>query len=327
MPQLLKNAPVCLVALTLVLCSGTVGLARNPWEIKHPTNSPPVDPRFLPGGSLSGYVPSYTPDFWKGQISSRIQAGTVLTAILEDDLSSAKNKKGDTFTLSLDDGFIVNGVPLIPPKSKILGSVLSATPAKALRNGNPGRLEVSLQALVFPDGSHMPIYAFVDSNPNMAMKKKSSEHHLGTSISDYGQTLTAMAFSFVSGPGFMMNMRNRGLDFNIAKGEAIPIRLTRTLDLPQQTNQRLAQPPGLPYMGGDSSRTPYPTGMTGAAPNFVDPHGPPVMPPPIARQNYTQNVAAGNAPGVAVPPKPSDPNSIFSQPIKPQTLNDMPDPF
>ena len=110
--------------------------ARNVWDINHGMSNPPP----APGAEWhKPPVNKFDPNFWKGQMGGgSIPAGTVLTAILEHDISSSKSKPGDVFTLTLQDGFSLNGNVLIPPNSKIVGSVNRATPAKNLRGGMPG---------------------------------------------------------------------------------------------------------------------------------------------------------------------------------------------
>lgn len=328
-PQFNSSFAISLAVTGVLLSSFSCQFAecRNQWDINHGATNPPVDPRFAPGGQWSGQVPTpMKQDFWKAQLANRIPGGTVLTAILEDKLSSGKNKAGDTFTMTLEDGFVANGTTLVPPKSKIIGTVIQSVSAKSLRHGAPGRMQVSLQSLVFPDGSHVPIMAFIDSNPNAAFKKPAKVRHLGTNIADYGDSLKAMAFSFVSGPGFMMNKMNRGLDFELDRGEAIPIRLTRSLDIPPGAANMIAQPPGSPAAGSDAGRMPYPPGATGVVPGLVDAQGPVFVPPRMVTApagTGTSTESAGSGEGTPIP----DPNAIFSQPIKPQTLNELPDPF
>ncbi len=348
-----RNAALCsamaLFTSILALCGGPSAYARNQWDINHGASNPPIDPRFVPGAPLSGYVPQFDPSFWKGQLASRVPAGTVLTTILEDDLSSAKNQQGDVFTLTLEDGFAVNGKMLIPPKSKIIGTVIAAASAKSLRNGTPGNLQVSLQSLIFPDGSHTQIFGFVDSNPSSHQKKARQVQNMGHSFSDYGQSLAGMGFSLVSGIGFMHNIKNRGLDFEVNRGESIPVRLSRSLEIPQQQQQRnnmIAQPPGPPGVGGDSSSMAYPQGAGGpyqginnAVPGLVDPQGPVNLPPQALQPQYIpqQQPQPPPAPPGWVPmaqaPKfqqnlvPGNPNAMFQQPVNPQSLNDLPDPF
>ena len=235
------TAKACL-SMAMVLVLGQAVLCKEQWDINHGANNPPIDPRFMPGGIHSGFVPKVGPDFWKGQMAHRVPAGTVLTTILEDNLNSGKNKQGDTFTLTLQDGFIVDTKVLVPANSKIIGSIIAVKSAKKQRMGMPGQMDISLQSLVFPDGRHLPIFANVDSNPNHAISGPPKKRHAGAAIADYGDSLKAMAFSFVTGPGFMMNKLNRGLEFQVDKGEAIPIRLTRSLEVPDPPAGVIAQP-------------------------------------------------------------------------------------
>jgi hypothetical protein len=310
-----------LVVAGLVLSMSCIpALARDQWSTNHGGNNPAVDPRMLPGGSLSGYVPSFGTDFWKGQLANRIPAGTVLTAILEDNLSSSKNKKGDTFALTIDDGFSMNGKVLIPPKSKIIGTVMQAVSAKHQRNGAPGVLEISLQSLVLPDGSHYPLYGFIDGNPASKAKAPAKIRHAGVAISDYGQAVAGMAMSFVSGPGFMMKKLQAGLEFQLDSGDAVPIRLTRSMDINQtHASTLIAQPPmGLPRSNS-------------SVPGLIDPQGPVQVPgfipigaggAPNTVPTYGSNVMPPTAPVTTA----GDPNAVFNQPMTPG-VNDLPDPF
>jgi hypothetical protein len=301
---------IVLAITLLVLCNPA--LARDQWSINHGGNNPPVDPRLLPGGSMSGYVPAVGGDFWKGQLANRVPAGTVLTVILEHDLNSGKNKPGDTFALTLDDGFSMNGKVLIPPKSKILGSVMDVQSARTLRGGRPGNMEVTLQTLVMPDGSHYPIFGFIDGNPNAKAKKPPKVRNLGVNIADYGQSVAGMAMSFVSGPGYMMKKINN-------KGDAIPIRLTRSLDIKPPQNNLIAQPPaGLPSQAA-------------SAPGLIDPNGPVRIPGLLPVGVAAPSAVPYTSGGAPYPPSAAtmggDPNSVFSQPVAPHHLNEMPDPF
>lgn len=326
-----------IAALFVFVLSGGPGLARNQWDINHGGNNPPQDPRFAPGGVYSGYVPQFTPDFWTNALSNRIPIGTVLSVILEDDLSSAKNKAGDTFTLTLQDGFVLNGHQLVPPNSKIIGTVNSVTPAKSLKGGHPGKLQISLQSLVFPDGRHIPLYAFIDCNPNHMQKQPPKVRHLGKSIADYGESVGAMFGSILTGPGFMMNKRNRGLDFTLDKGEVLPVRLTRTLIIPESQNL-IAQPPGaIPASSGGVDGKPLGGSASGGSPSsgqlpfspqpvpgLIDPSGPVQIPAQSAAP-----VPSGGTSSAPFPPGASqgDPDAIFNRPLNSPQLQEMPDPF
>lgn len=289
---------LCLVTMVLALPS----FARDQWSINHGGTNPPIDPRFAPGGSMSGYVPSFSgSDFWKGQLANRVPIGTVFTAILEDDVSSAKNKVGDTFALTLDDGFSNGGRYLIPPKSKILATVMNCRSAKMQRNGRPGNMEVSLQTLVFPDGTHYPISAIIDGNPCHKHDKPPKSRNLGVSIADYGQSVAGMAMSFVTGPGFMMKKLNKGLEFEMDKGDAIPIRLTRSLEITAPQGNVAAGPVQIPGFV-PTSQLPMPPGSV----------------PAVAPQMMAPQTA---------PPVAADPNAVFNTPVQQQSVSGFPDPF
>ncbi len=318
--------PLLLLAMLL---SGETALARDQWSTNHGANNPPVDPRFAPGGALSGYVPKVGTDFWKGQLANRIPAGTVLTVILEDSLSSAKNNPGDVFAMTLEDGYFQGGQLLLPAKSKIIGSVMQATSAKKQRNGQPGTMEVSLQSLVFPDGSHYPIYGFVDGNPGAKHTQAPKKRNLGVNIADYGDSVKGMAMSFVSGPGYMMRKMNRGLDFQLDSGDALPIRLTRSLDVKPTSTNLVTQPPA-----GVTPNATLPLPYQQRVPGLIDPSGPVQFPgfAPTSQSAAPYSVPAmgTSAPGVAPPFSPGnvgDPNAVFNQPVTPHNLNDLPDPF
>jgi hypothetical protein len=184
-----------------------------------------------------GYFKSFSPDFWKNRFANQLSAGTVLTAILEDDLASNKNQAGDTFTLILQDGYVSGGLQVIPSNSRIVGTIISAMPAKSFRQGSPGRLDVSLQTLIFPNGKHIPIFANIDHNPNHDLTDLPKKRFSGPSLADYGQSVVSMFGSFTSGLGFMLNRRNQGADFALKKGEVLPVRLSRTLQIPEGINQ------------------------------------------------------------------------------------------
>jgi hypothetical protein len=290
--------------LGLSLLAGPVQ-AREQWDVNHGASNPQVDPSFAPGGKYSGFVPKFSGDFWKtglvGATATKIPQGSVLTAILDDDLSSAKNKPGDTFTLTLNDGYTQNNIEMLPPNTRIIGTVTNVTSARALNYGNPGRMEISLQSLVFPDGRTMPISAFIQINPNAFQKKPPKVRNLGTSIADYGEALTGFATSFVTGPGFMMRRRNRGAEFELEKGEALPVRLTRglTVSPQQQPAQKLISQP-----------------MAAGQP-------PPFAPsvPGLAPGQVPFNPAPASLPGAP------DASAAFNQQFKTQPLNSMPDPF
>ncbi|MBY0546843.1 MAG: hypothetical protein K2W95_06100 [Candidatus Obscuribacterales bacterium] len=224
------------IALGLLLLSNWQGsFARNQWDMNHPGQ--PLPSAAMPVSSGIPGRNTLTQEFWAGNhpsLSNRIQSGVILTTVLEHEISSATSKVGDTFALRIDDGYARNGLQIIPPGSRIVGAVTGVVPAKSLRSGHAGQLQVSLQTLVMPDGvTHVPFHGFIDSNPNHAFKSPPQRRTLGNDVRDYGQQVAGMTGSFTSGLGTVQRARHQGLDFELDTGELVPVRLNQTLIVPE----------------------------------------------------------------------------------------------
>ncbi|HEY9773976.1 MAG TPA: hypothetical protein V6C81_09225 [Planktothrix sp.] len=262
-----------------------------------------------------GTIPKIGPDFWKGSSMSRINPGTVLTGVLEDQLSSSKSKVGDVFVLRLEDGFPVDSdKQLIPKMSKIVGTVMRTAPAHSQKHSMPGQMDVSVQTLVFPDGSTTPIFGYIEHNPAQDLHDKP-----GTQMPNPArlgaQTLRG-ALSLVTGRvGMNIRMPIYGQDFKLDKGEAIPIRLSRPLDVGHMTPppQQTAQTPNMfqPTPSGPPSDAILPeSGPTAGSSSKMAP-----MP------GLAPGVVPGLAPSNTVPPVAPP----ILKPMQPQA--DLPDPF
>ncbi len=295
-------------------------------------------PAFQPGGSHANKYPKFNPDFWKGggisgsapagtpgQMTNYVSSGTVLSAVLEHDLSSRTAKNGDVFALTLDDGFVVNGRMAIAPHSKILGTVVNAIPAKYQKHGHAGSLEIALQTLVLPDGSHMPFFGFIDQNPNHLLSEPPKKRWAGFDLKDYAGSVAGMFSTMFTGPGWIQARVQRGNEFLLAKGELLPVRLTRGLQVPEvqvaqsplPVNPSLSGVPnGVPGMAPPTA----PAVGGGFAPSAVAPAG--NFPGPVSGATTSGDApASGGAPGLA------DSNEIFNAPLQPVPANQLPDPF
>lgn len=286
--------------------------ARSQWEIQHPTLPPQQDGVYLPGqmpGQLHKGLPAQLhPDFWKGQVptlANRVTPGVVLTGVLEQELDSGENKPGDVFSIRLDDGYVNNGMQVIPQKSKIVGAVTSVSPASRATHGQPGSLQVSLQSLVLPDGTHIPFFGFIAINPNHAMKDKPQQRNLGFDIADTGKHAAGMLGSFTNGIGYMYTKKYRGKDFYIDKDEMIPVRVNRTLIIPEL----LVKPIAPQAMPGQSMPPGMVPGLSGQ--DSIGHYQPPVPATPVPG-------LVGDADPFAVPITPG----VNSRP-----LSEMPEPF
>jgi|SRR5277367_3574791 len=242
----------------------------------------PAAPNPFVGAWQNGSMPQ-SGNFWQSFMANRVNAGTILTGTMQDNLSSKKNNIGDVFAVILDQGYSAQDKQVIPPGSKVLGSVTQVTPAKTMRNGAPGNLSISIQTIVFPDGRTAPIAAFVQINPNQAANrdqiagKKGQPINKSIPLASYGNSLKGMGFGSVTSLTRMFGVRyspqqrlHSGVDFSINQGDQIAIRLTRPLDL------TTLSAPTNPNWGATGAN---PQAPPGGAPGWAAPNGGPSFGP------------------------------------------------
>lgn len=194
------------------------------------------------GGNSYGSL-EYNPlaNFWnniKTPNKNQIPENTILTGVLQEDISSKKSKPGDVFSIMLPENYTIDDRIMVPQYSKFVGTVVSVCPAKQARYGSPGTLQISIQSLVAPDGTSVPVTASIEYNPNQAPKldtKKSSFIPVG----QFGKTLAysvlylggsttgRMGFPFLLG----RTGTGGGKDFSLSQGELIPLKLTQPVDV------------------------------------------------------------------------------------------------
>lgn len=216
--------------------------AREQWQIQRP-DPPPTgwNHNTPPGGINPGAsVPSagmFHPNsqFMQRIAASRIPIGAVLTGMIDTELSSKKSQTGDIFAVVLDHGYQKNGVQIVPPGSKIVGTVTKATPSAAFRNGMPGQLTIGLQTLVFPDGSTCKFTGFIDQNPAFEMGKEPKTQYSGFNLGSYGQQLKGMVGSFAGGIGWVHQARMRGKELKIEQGKVVAVKVNQTINLETMT--------------------------------------------------------------------------------------------
>jgi hypothetical protein len=229
-------------------------------------NLPPSVSPALPSAPASG--PNVgSMDFWKSFAANRIAPGTVFTGKLEDEVSSKHAKQGDIFAIVLEEGFSNQGNQVIPPGSKIIGTITGATPAKQLHFGMPGNVQVALQSITFPDGRTGPISGFIEHNPNHMIKDDAnkSTNDKSMPLGDYTNSAKAMGYSLVRSMTRIGGVRyspqahaKAGNDFEIKKGEVLAVKLNRPLDL-----AALTYPTGSP-----SAVAPAPNAVPGSMAPF-----------------------------------------------------------
>lgn len=260
-----KNAKNKLITLCSIGLLSTVSAAyaqgyATPGLSSGATQGSALTPPPVAGGNMMGLVPKFDPAMFRQMQASRVMPGTVLTGILENEVSSKNSKSGDIFFIRLEDGYMSNGVQLVPPQSKILGTVTSSVSSKTRKGAQPGSVSIALQTLILPDGRTLPFQGFIQHNPQDDASNQSNRNPAGTAGKYLKQTGYG-AMNFVTRRvGFPMYMPNYGSELTLKQGEVLPIRLNGPIDitkatmpvsaLPQAANNGLvSQAPGAP-MGG-----------------------------------------------------------------------------
>ncbi len=219
-------------------------------------NGQPVDPNMINNNYSANPIanpytnhfagmemPKFKSDFWTNaprppQHAGQhiVDANTVLTGILQEDVSSKTSKPGDVFSILLADDYVVNDQVLIPKNSRFVGSVLAAAPAKKNLNGMPGNLQVSIQAIVNSVGVSVPVKAFIEYDPSQHTKidtKKSRGVPVGewAKSAQYAVHYTAGSIGSRLGiPLLYKGQTGGGSDLSVPKGELIPVKLSEALD-------------------------------------------------------------------------------------------------
>lgn len=287
MPEVTKSKPNCVLSLVICLTASQAGfftqplLAREQWQMQHPSGPAPTGPitagsysnsiidpnkpqinQGVPGLSGSSNGPSSfapglvaAPNMQRGNnrmpppeliqqiIATRLPAGTVLTGVMADDLSSKKSLPQDLFSIVLTDGYFRNGVEVIPPNSRIVGTVVAVAPAKTLRGvGTPGNLQVGLTTLIFPDGRSCKFSGFIDRNPHHDLLEPPKVRTSSMNWGDYKRDVSSFFGSFGSGLGVVRKARDRGPDFALKAGTLVPIKLSSGLDISRMTAPTVANP-------------------------------------------------------------------------------------
>lgn len=327
-------------AVLALFFAGTKGNCREQWAMTHPQGTPPTAPVSMGTNYLGNVNPksmsldgpeSFTPEFWQGQhVLDRVPAGTVLTGVMDDTLSSAKNKVGDIFSITLADGFVAaNNNELIPKGSRIVGKVLNVTPSVTQNNGNPGRIQISLQSLVLPDGTNIPFFGFIARNHNMEQNEPPPVKQKGYGASDVPGSFMGWMGSvplgmggYSLGKGAYMRSMNQGNDYLLEQGEVVPIRLNRTLVVPEIAAVAQDAANGhIPY--GQPILVPY--GQPEPIPQGQQPvhhiQGQPPMPYGNQPTNKKRSYMSSGVPGLMAP-APTQPMTV-----KPQMMSDLNDPF
>lgn len=337
--------------------------SREQWQIDRPEPPPQIPAQYTNGyGSANSHTqlgmpgtlrpdthhPPGSPAFMNQILGSRIPVGTVLTGVIDADLSSKKSKPGDIFAVQLPEGFVNSGIVVVPPGSKIVGTIVNAASAGQMRGGMPGQLTVGLQSLVFPDGRTTTFHGYIDQNPAHELEDEPKSRFSGFNMGDYGKQVKGMLGSFAGGIGWVHNKRMRGKEFEVEAGRTVAVRVNRTIDLTAMTpalgsgaipgianapqfNMAPAQPavPGLvnqPNLYQAQAPVQGQPQIPGLMQNASDPR---LNASKFTKPTYynsgahalNQNAFQGSNPN-------QNPNAVFHQPITGgDPLKSLPDPF
>jgi hypothetical protein len=119
------------IGLSLLLCVVIMGCAQNPQAAKK-TDEADDKP-----GLLSRILESNRP--------ITVPEGTDLTVALEQNLSTAENRPGDTFQASVAIPIVIDGVTVIPQGARVKGHVVDAQTSGRL--GGIARLVLTLDSV------------------------------------------------------------------------------------------------------------------------------------------------------------------------------------
>ena len=122
-----------------------------------PQGNPGAPPNAQQGTPPPNYGPNYGPNNAPPPVPAQltIKQGTYVIVRINQWLSSDHNHQGDTFTATLEQPLVVDGVVVAPRGSTVLGTVTEAQ--KAGRVEGTSRLAVQLTALTLADGQQVSI--------------------------------------------------------------------------------------------------------------------------------------------------------------------------
>jgi len=86
-----------------------------------------------------------------------VPSGTRLNVNLQTSLNSGLSRSGDLVTATVTSPIVIGSDTIIPTGSRLKGHVVSSTPARRFRAGDPGSLGFRFTELQTPNGKNYPI--------------------------------------------------------------------------------------------------------------------------------------------------------------------------
>src|SRR5271157_926801 len=117
--KLRRRNPFLIPAFTLILCVSSVSCSKSPQASQDP-NSTGDKP-----GVFSRIFNSTTP--------VTVQEGTDLTVVLDQTISTARNRSGESFRATVADPVVIDGKTVIPKDSLVMGHIVESVPSGRLK--------------------------------------------------------------------------------------------------------------------------------------------------------------------------------------------------
>lgn len=243
-------------------------------------SNPPAGTGMSPNYNATAQPPQYNPygapaNYLQGGVAV-VAAGTKFRAQLKTTLDSASSRPGEQVEATINEPIYVNGSPVIPAGSRLIGSVTDAVSAKRFRAGANGKIDLRFTAIETPDGRRFPLSASVDgvrlSGGSAAGRVgkgvaataigAGSGALLGTAIGaivgsqgggrSVGQAIgmgALMGTAIGGGVGAVGGVVRKGSEVKLNAGMSLPLQLDSTLQVTSAAPQQYAPQYGAPPQG------------------------------------------------------------------------------
>jgi hypothetical protein len=129
--KLQRRNPILIPALSLILCFSLFACSKSPQAAPDPNASSDKP------GLFSNLFSSTTP--------VTVQEGTNLTIVLDQTISTAQNRSGDSFRATVADPVVIDGKTVIPKDSTVMGHIVESVPSGRLKG--VAKLDLTLDSV------------------------------------------------------------------------------------------------------------------------------------------------------------------------------------
>ncbi len=213
-------------------------IAVPPSNPSDTTTPPPPANQSSPGAwEPPSAATSTAPGPTQGTAVRSLPAGQTIEVVFLDDVSSAKNKTGDSFRARVASDVMANGAVAVPAGSVVVGTVTEAVPLNK-HFGGQSKLAVNFDRLQLPSGQSVPIDATL-------AKQGKNETHKDVATVLGGAVAGAVAGRVLKGKqaarigavvgaaaGTAVAMTNKGAEVSIPSGTDMTLTLRSPADVP-----------------------------------------------------------------------------------------------